>query len=88
MSAALEVFRYSDTEDRTLVEDDEIWFVAADVCAVLEHTAPSKAVAGLDAVVLDAPQVRVTITGLTDLHRHLGGIAPIAQALGHEDGAA
>lgn len=40
------------------------------------------------AVVLDAPQVRVTIKVLTDLHRHLGGIAPIAQALGHEDGAA
>lgn len=40
------------------------------------------------ATVLDAPQVRVTIKGLTDLHRHLGGIAPIAQALGHEDGAA
>lgn len=48
MSAALEVFRYADAEVRTIVEDGDIWFVAADVCTVLEHSDPSKAVAGLD----------------------------------------
>jgi prophage antirepressor-like protein len=33
---------------RTIMNDGEICFVAADVCAVLEHTDPSKAVARLD----------------------------------------
>ncbi|WP_158931445.1 BRO family protein [Acidisphaera sp. S103] len=33
---------------RTITKDGEIWFVAADVCAVLEHTDPSKAVVRLD----------------------------------------
>ena len=47
--SALEVFTYSDTDVRTTVDDlGDVWFVAADICAVLEHTDPSKAVAGLD----------------------------------------
>ncbi len=33
---------------RTITEDGEVWFVAADVCAVLEHGNPTRAVERLD----------------------------------------
>jgi prophage antirepressor-like protein len=33
---------------RTIAKDGEVWFVAADVCAVLEHSNPTKAVERLD----------------------------------------
>ena len=33
---------------RTITKDGETWFVAADVCAILEHSDPSKAVSRLD----------------------------------------
>ena len=33
---------------RTVTTDGETWFVAADICAVLEHTDPSSAVSRLD----------------------------------------
>jgi prophage antirepressor-like protein len=41
-------FDYQGKAVRTVTKDGEICFVAADVCAVLEHTDPSKAVARLD----------------------------------------
>jgi prophage antirepressor-like protein len=47
-SAALQVFAFEGAEIRTLLIDDEPWWVAADVCAVLHHTNPTTAVAGLD----------------------------------------
>ena len=34
---------------RTVIKDGQPWFVAADICAVLEHTDTSKAVSRLDA---------------------------------------
>jgi anti-repressor protein len=44
----LTVFSYSDIEIRTVVRDGEPWFVAADVCAVLEIRNNRDALAGLD----------------------------------------
>ncbi|MDF9717384.1 BRO family protein [Nocardioides sp. ChNu-99] len=44
----LTAYSYAQHEVRTISVDGEPWFVAADVCAVLEHSNPSMAVAGLD----------------------------------------
>jgi prophage antirepressor-like protein len=41
-------FKFDDRVVRTLAKDGEPWFVAADVCRVLEHTSPSVAVEPLD----------------------------------------
>jgi prophage antirepressor-like protein len=41
-------FDYSGRQVRTVQVDGEPWFVAAGVCAVLEHTNPTAAVASLD----------------------------------------
>ncbi len=41
-------FAFQGQAVRTILKDGETWFVAADVCAVLEHTDPSKAVSRLD----------------------------------------
>lgn len=46
--STLDVFTYADRQVRTVVVDGEPWFVANDICAVLEHTNASMAVAGLD----------------------------------------
>lgn len=44
----LAVFTYSDLEVRTVVRDGEPWFVAADVCTVLDIGRTHDAVRGLD----------------------------------------
>ena len=41
-------FSFKGQRVRPVLLDGETWFVAADVCAVLEHTQPSKAVLRLD----------------------------------------
>jgi anti-repressor protein len=41
-------FSFQDQPVRTIVKDGEPWFVAADVCAVLEHSSPRRAVLRLD----------------------------------------
>ena len=41
-------FAFQGQAVRTILKNGETWFVAADVCAVLEHTDPSKAVSRLD----------------------------------------
>jgi len=48
VSAALEVFHYADAEVRTVVEGDDIWFIAADVCRILEIQNAGRAAAELD----------------------------------------
>lgn len=45
---SLTPFEYRGEALRTVVIDDEPWFVAADVCTMLDHSNPSAAVAGLD----------------------------------------
>lgn len=45
---ALDVFQYAGQQVRTVLVDGEPWFVAADVCRILEHTNPSMAVSSLD----------------------------------------
>jgi len=46
--SALDIFTYSGQQVRTVLVDGEAWFVAADVCRILEHTNPTMALAGLD----------------------------------------
>lgn len=46
--SALDIFQYAGQQVRTVIVDGEPWFVAADVCRILEHTNPSMAVAALD----------------------------------------
>ncbi len=50
MINSLQVFSYKDSQVRTYTdENDEVWFVAKDVCDILEHTNSRMAVQGLDA---------------------------------------
>ena len=42
------VFKYQERQVRTVVIDDEPWFVATDVCQVLDITNPTVAVERLD----------------------------------------
>lgn len=44
----LQIFKYQSNEVRTIEKDEEIWFVAADVCRTLEIGNPSDAIARLD----------------------------------------
>jgi prophage antirepressor-like protein len=44
----LTTFDFNDAPIRTLLRDEQPWFVAADVCRVLEITNPRDAVSGLD----------------------------------------
>ena len=44
----LQKFMYSDKEVRVMVKEGEPWFVAADVCKVLEVTNPTVALDRLD----------------------------------------
>jgi anti-repressor protein len=46
--SAVELFTYNDVEVRTVVSDDGPWFVAADVCAVLDIRNHRDALASLD----------------------------------------
>lgn len=48
MQSALEVFNYEGTRVRTVVKDGEVWFVAKDVCDVLEIQNVTQAVQQLD----------------------------------------
>ena len=48
MQSALEVFNYEGTRVRTVMKDGEVWFVAKDVCDVLELTNPTEAIRALD----------------------------------------
>lgn len=48
MNELQKVFDYSGHQVRTIMKDDEVWFVAKDVCKVLEIGDVSKAVSRLD----------------------------------------
>jgi prophage antirepressor-like protein len=48
METTLEVFRYKGASVRTVERDGEVWFVAKDVCDVLELTNPTMAIQELD----------------------------------------
>ena len=48
MENALEVFEYKGTNVRTVERDGEVWFVAKDVCDVLELDNVTEALRGLD----------------------------------------
>jgi len=48
MSQLPQVFTYGETQVRTVVQDGEVWFVAKDVCDVLEITNPTMALQRLD----------------------------------------
>ena len=48
MSNELEVFNYNGNNVRTVIIDGEVWFVAKDVCDILELTNPTMAIEGLD----------------------------------------
>lgn len=48
MSNSIQVFDYNAHEVRTVEKDGEIWFVAKDVCDVLELTNPTVAIETLD----------------------------------------
>lgn len=48
MASELQVFSYKDAVVRTMERDGEVWFVAKDVCDVLELTNPTVAIEALD----------------------------------------
>ncbi|AYC54135.1 BRO family protein [Bacillus licheniformis] len=48
MTELKKVFNYEGSEVRTVVKDGEPWFVAKDVCSVLEISNPSQALSRLD----------------------------------------
>ena len=48
MNNALQVFDYNGSTIRTVDKDGEVWFVAKDVCDVLELTNPTEAIRSLD----------------------------------------
>lgn len=54
----LQVFSFNNAEVRTIVRDGEPWWIAADVCAVLDLSETHRAVAGLD----DDEKDRHTVT--------------------------
>lgn len=48
MTNALQVFSYKDRQVRTVERDGEVWFVAKDVCDILELSNPTEALRALD----------------------------------------
>lgn len=48
MANSLQVFSYKEQEVRTVEKDGEVWFVAKDVCNILELTNPTMAIESLD----------------------------------------
>lgn len=44
----IQLFNYDTSEIRTVYRDGEIWFVAKDVCDILELTNPTEAIKSLD----------------------------------------
>lgn len=62
MTAELIPFDFEEQAVRVVMRDDEPWFVAADVCRVLEHTNPTMAIKGLD-------EDEVTLSQIEGSHR-------------------
>ena len=60
-------FSFEGRSVRTVVKDAQTWFVAADVCAVLEHSDASKAVSRLDDDEKGATNVR-TLGGVQEMN--------------------
>ena len=60
-------FSYEGRAVRTVVKDGQTWFVAVDVCAVLEHSDVSKAVSRLDDDEKGATNVR-TLGGVQEMN--------------------
>jgi anti-repressor protein len=48
MNQLQQVFQYGSCSVRTIIKEDEIWFVAKDVCEILEIGNPSQALSRLD----------------------------------------
>ncbi|OSX53652.1 BRO family protein [Anoxybacillus ayderensis] len=48
MNQLQKVFTYSGSQVRTIIRDDEVWFVAKDVCDILNHSNHKMAVSRLD----------------------------------------
>jgi len=48
MNQLQKVFIYSGSQVRTIIKDDEVWFVAKDVCDILNHSNHKMAVSRLD----------------------------------------
>lgn len=48
MNKLQKVFNYSGNDIRTIVKDDNVWFVVKDICDVLELTNPTVAISRLD----------------------------------------
>ena len=48
MNSSIQVFNYNAHEVRTVEKDGEVWFVARDVCDVLELSNPTVAIEALD----------------------------------------
>ena len=48
MNQLQKVFTYSGNQVRTIIKDDEVWFVAKDVCDILNHSNHKMAVSRLD----------------------------------------
>ncbi|KHF27792.1 hypothetical protein LR68_03343 [Anoxybacillus sp. BCO1] len=48
MNQLQKVFTYSGSQVRTIIKDDEVWFVAKDVCDILNHSNHKMAVSRLD----------------------------------------
>ncbi len=48
MNQLQKVFTYSGNQVRTIIKDDEVWFVAKDVCDILNHSNHKVAVSRLD----------------------------------------
>ncbi|MCG5026908.1 Bro-N domain-containing protein, partial [Anoxybacillus flavithermus] len=48
MNQLQKVFIYSGSQVRTIIKDDEVWFVAKDVCEILDIADARKAVQRLD----------------------------------------
>lgn len=68
---ALDVFQYAGQQVRTVIVEGEPWFVAADVCRILEHSNVSMAVAALDddekgLSTLDTPGGRQSVTTINE----------------------
>ncbi|MBR0315915.1 MAG: Bro-N domain-containing protein, partial [Synergistaceae bacterium] len=48
MENTIKIFTYNNNEVRTVIQNGEVWFVAKDVCDILELTNVTKAIKSLD----------------------------------------
>jgi prophage antirepressor-like protein len=48
MNQLQQIFTYSGNQVRTIIKDGEVWFVAKDVCEILDISDARKAVQSLD----------------------------------------